>query len=60
MKVNVTVDLEDFFNDFNESTISQVVAEQVKDEIMKTVKRDPRYKEFVNKKAKDMLNNLEI
>lgn len=60
MKINVEVDLEDFFQNFNGEKMGEVVADEVKHEIMKIVKRDPKYKSFVNKKARDVLDGLDV
>lgn len=61
MKVNVEVDLGDFMDDeFLSRSLSELVMEQVKDEVMKLVKRDPKYKAFINKQATEMLGKIEL
>lgn len=60
MKVDISVDLEDFMDYFNSETFAQYLADEVKGEIMKVVKRDSKYKAFVAKKAQDTLDGLKI
>lgn len=60
MKVKVEVDLNDFYEDFDGEKVEQMLAETLKQEIMKIVKRDQRYKAFVAKKATDVLDGLDV
>jgi hypothetical protein len=60
MKVDVSVDLDDLFEYFNGDELAKVISGELKIEIMKIVKRDPRYKAFINKKATETLNSLDI
>ena len=60
MKIDVSVDMKDFFEELDGEKLETVIAFHVKEEIMKIVKKDPRYKAFVNKKAEDTLAGLKI
>ena len=60
MKIHVAVDLDEFCESFNGETLDLMVAEELKTQIMKIVKRDPKYKAFINKKADEMLNGLQL
>jgi len=58
MKLNVSVDLENFMEIFNGETLEQLLADTVKDEILKIVKRDTRYKVYIQQKANDFLSGI--
>lgn len=58
MKINVTIDLEDFMDDFSGEKIEKLIADKVKSEVLKKVKKDPRYRLYVEQKANDVINNL--
>lgn len=58
MKINVVVDLEDFMDHFGGEKLTDLIADEVKAEVLKVVKRDPRYKAYVNKKASDTIETL--
>jgi hypothetical protein len=60
MKIDVSVDLDDFFESFNGDNIVAMINDELKEQILKVVKRDPRYKTYINKKAAEMLNSLEL
>jgi len=60
MKVNIEVDLEDFSDILVHESLTQELNEYVKSEVMRLVKKDPKYKAFINKKALEVLDNLEI
>ena len=60
MKLNVEVDLEDFMDTFGGENLETMISDHVKAEVMKLVKKDPKYKAYINKKASDVLNSLEV
>jgi len=60
MKMNVSLDLDDFFEHFNAETLDEEISLELKAEIMKIVKKDVKYKAFVSKQATKVLDNLEI
>jgi len=60
MKVNIEVDLEDFTDSYIHESLTNYLNEYVKTEVMKLVRKDPKYKAYVNKKATEVLDNLEI
>jgi hypothetical protein len=60
MKVNIEVDLEDFTDLYVYESLTKELNEYVKAEVMRLVKKDPKYKAFINKKALEVLDNLEI
>ena len=60
MKVKVSVDMSEFCEAFNSDTLDVMVADELKAQIMMIVKRDPKYKAFINKKADEMLGGLKL
>lgn len=60
MKIKVEVDLEDFYEGFTHETLTAELLEVLKAEVLKLVKRDPRWKSFIKKQADDTLNRLEL
>lgn len=60
MKLNVGVDLSDFMDYFNSDEVDKMIAEDAKEQIMKIVKKDPKYKAYINKKSVEVLNGIEI
>jgi hypothetical protein len=59
MKLNIEVDLDDLCSTWGDG-IDEVLHEHIRNEVMKIVKKDPKYKAFINKKASDMLNNINL
>lgn len=60
MNINVTLDLNDFTDLFSGESLEKALSDEFKSEIMKIVKKDPRYKAFINKKALEALSNLNV
>ena len=52
--------MDDFYDEFNGESVSELLAGEVKRQIMNIVKKDPKYKAFINKKADEMLNSLSV
>ena len=55
MKFTVTVDMDAFDEDFEEDLKSYI-----KDEVFKVVKKDPKYKEYIEVRAKAVLDSIKI
>jgi len=60
MKINVSLDLEDFMDYFGSEKLDKLIADEMKAEVLKVVKRDARYKAYVNKKATETLEALGV
>ena len=60
MKINVEVDLGAIFEDGWCDELDVCIKDNVKDQVMKVVKKDPRYKAYINKKANTLLEGLSI
>jgi hypothetical protein len=60
MKIKVEVDMSEFYETFNDETIDALISDIIKEEIMKKVKRDEKYKAFVAKQAVKILDGLQI
>jgi len=60
MKIKVEVDIDDFLEKFDDETIDTLLSDELKIEIMKLVKKDVKYKAFVQKQASKVLDGLEI
>jgi 5S rRNA maturation endonuclease (ribonuclease M5) len=60
MKIDVSVDLNDFMDDFSGEKLEKLLVEELKEEVLKVVKRDARYKAYVNKKATETLEALGV
>lgn len=62
MKINVEVDLEEYLDDVfigsEENNLEKIIKDEIKQEVLKVVKKDPRYKAYVNKKANDTVESL--
>lgn len=58
MKINVEIDMKDFYDEFDD--MDTVIKTYLRDEIMRIVKKDPRYKAFVNAKAAELLREINI
>jgi hypothetical protein len=56
MKINVSVDVDDMMEHWE--SIDVAINDYVKEQIMKLVRRDPKYKAFINDQAAQMLENL--
>jgi hypothetical protein len=59
MKLNITVDLNDFYEGY-EADLDREIKEQIKGEVVKLIKRDPRYKAYVNKRADEFISAINI
>lgn len=60
MKLNVSVDLEDFFDTWDNNSLKDLIISEIKNDILKGVKRDPRYKAFIANKQVEFLESLSI
>lgn len=58
MKITVEVDFKDFYDEFDDMDL--VIKEYIRDEIMKTVKKDPKYKLFIQQKSREFLDNIKL
>jgi len=58
VKINVEIDMKDFYDEFDD--METVIKNYLRDEIMRIVKKDPRYKAFVNAKAAELLNDIKL
>lgn len=58
MKINFEVDLNDL--EMYGSSIDEEIVDHLKTEVMKIVKRDAKYKAWIQKKALSVLNGLEV
>lgn len=60
MKIKVELDLQDFLDDLDGEKLSEMLSYHVKEEVMRIVKKDAKYKAFINKQATKMLDNLDV
>jgi len=60
MQIKVEIDLDDLFDLSFGEDINKEITDYVKSEIMKIVKKDARYKAYVNKKANEVLEGLVV
>jgi len=59
MKINITVYLDDFYESFDGMALEATIIDYMRDEILKVVKRDPRYKAHINEQAAKLLKHIE-
>lgn len=60
MKINVEVDLDEFTDENYCASLNELVKNAIKEEILRVVKKDAKYKAYVNKQAHSMLENLNV
>lgn len=58
MKLNITLDLEDFFAKWDYESIEQVVIKEIKEEALKQIKKTPEYKKLVEQIKTEALNKI--
>lgn len=54
-KVKVEFDLSDILESITGDDIKEAIGDSIKDAVIAKVKRDPEYKQFVDKKTREML-----
>ena len=59
MNIDITVNLDDYIDTYEES-VKALLDDIIKQEVMKLVKKDPRYKAYINKKANEVLEGLTL
>ena len=60
MKIEVNVDMEDFFERFGDDSLDRYIEEEIKSEVLKQVKRSEKYQALVKKQTEDLINKLGI
>ena len=60
MKIEVNVDMEDFFERFGDDSLDRYIEEEIKSEVLKQVKRSEKYQALVKKQTEDLINKLDI
>jgi hypothetical protein len=58
MKLNITVDLKDFFVDETGETVEELVANLIRNDIHAQLKKNEHYKKFVNEQSEKALRSL--
>jgi hypothetical protein len=58
MKVMVEIDLDDFIERWGEDTFESVIKDEIREEVLRTVKASPKYKELVSKRVDAILVGL--
>ena len=60
MKVNITVDLNDFYSEFEDcgEWLKETVRDELKKDVMKTLRKDERYKELISLHVTKYLETL--
>lgn len=56
MKINVSVDCKDFYNDFE--NFNEWMKRIIKNEILNKINKTPEWQDFINKKSQKLLNEL--
>ena len=57
--VSVQIDIEDWFESWSGDGLAADIRSHLAEEVLKKLKRDPRYKEFVDKQVKKTILELE-
>ena len=60
MNFKVEVNLDEFMEHMGGESLDSVLAEIVKEDIFKALKRDPRYKKLVLEKTEQAIANLDV
>lgn len=60
MKLKVEVDMEDFYDSFDLEAMAQILVDELNAQILRRVKSDPLWEEFINKQASAALSSLTI
>jgi hypothetical protein len=58
MKINITVDLDDFTGNWSGAGLNELVQEEIKNEALKAVKKSPEYKALIKKKTQETLEKI--
>jgi len=60
VKVNITVDLNDFYSEFEDcgEWLKETVRDELKKDVMKTLRKDERYKELISLHVTKYLETL--
>lgn len=56
MKINITLELSEFYNDFED--FDQWFKRIIKDEILKKIKNTPEWQEFINKNTQKIIDTI--
>ena len=60
MKIEVNVDMEDFFERFGDDSLDRYIEEEIKREVLILVKQSDKYQTLVKKQTEDLINKLNI
>ena len=60
MNFKVEVNLDEFMDHMGGESLDAVLADIVKEDIFKALKRDPRYKKLVLEKTEQAISNLSV
>ena len=60
MKVKVELDMQDFYDSFDGESIVDMMTEELRKQIHSVVKKDPKYKAYINKKASELLSGIAL
>ena len=60
MKIEVNVDMEDFFERFGDDSLDRYIEEEIKSEVLRQVKRSEKYQALVKKQTEDLISKLDI
>lgn len=58
MKINITIDLDDFMGNWSGGGLNDIIQEEMKSEVLKNLKKSPEYKSFIKKKTEEAIRNL--
>ena len=58
--MKIEIDMDEFYDSYGGETMDEAIGVELREQVMKIVKKDPKYKAYVNKKAMDVLDGMKI